>query len=109
MPFDTLVRHLLASEILQHRIIRANKCPLFLLLAPFIREEHGIECRLYFMQKESNVQDDDFCLGVTLQLSESTDIVGVVIQCLQLFAPLFMSMVENIRKELMQLPTQDFS
>ncbi|CAD6226990.1 unnamed protein product [Miscanthus lutarioriparius] len=109
MPFDSLIRHLLAGKILKHRIIRANKCPLFLLLAPFISDEHGIEGRLYFMQKDCNVLDDEFCLAVSLQLSESTDIVGVAIQCLQLFAPLFMSMVENIRKELMQLPTQDFS
>ena len=48
-------------------------------------------------------------ITVTLQLSESTDLVGVAIQCLQLFVPLFMSTVENIRKSLMQLPTQDFS
>jgi hypothetical protein len=42
MPFDPLIRHLLAGKILQHRIIRANKCPLFLQLAPFISAEHGI-------------------------------------------------------------------
>jgi hypothetical protein len=109
MPFDPLIRHLFAGKILQHRIIRANKCPLYLLLAPFISAEHGIEGRLYFMQKDHNVPDDNFCFTVTLQLSESTDIVGVAIQCLQLFVPLFMSTVENIRKSLMQLPTQDFS
>jgi hypothetical protein len=108
MAFDPLIRHLLAGKILQHRIIRANKCPLFLQLAPFISAEHGIEGRLYFVQKDRNVPDDDFCFNVTLQLSESTDIVGVAIQCLQLFAPLFMSTVENIRKSLMQLPTEDF-
>jgi hypothetical protein len=109
MTFDSLIRHLLAGKILKHRIIRANMCPLFLLLAPFISDKHGIEGRLYFMQKDCNVLDDDFCLTVSLQLSESTDIFGVAINCLQLFAPLFKSMVENIRKELMQLPTQDFS
>jgi hypothetical protein len=108
MPFDSLIRHLLAGKILKHRIIRANKCPLFLLLAPFISAEHGIEGRLYFMQKDSNVPDDDFYLIIALQLSESTDIVGVAIQCLELFDHLFKSTLENIRKELMQLQTQDF-
>jgi hypothetical protein len=108
MPFDPLIRHLLAGKILKHRIIRANKCPLFLLLAPFISEEHGIEGRFYFMQKDHNAPDDDFCLTVSLQISESTDIVGIAIQCLQLFSPLFKSMVEKVREELMQLPTQDF-
>jgi hypothetical protein len=109
MPFDPFVRHLLAGKILEHRIIREKKCPLFLVLAPFISAEHGIEGRLYFMQKDCNVPDDDFYLTVALQISESTDIVGVAIQCLQLFDHLFKSTVENIRKELMQLPTQDFS
>ncbi|CAD6221516.1 unnamed protein product [Miscanthus lutarioriparius] len=109
MPFDPLIRHLFAGKILQHRIIRANKCPLFLQLAPFFSAEHGIQGRLYFMQKDPNEPDDDFCFTVTLQLSESTDIVGVAIQCLHLFAPIFMSTVENIRKRLMQLPTEDFS
>ncbi|XP_066393162.1 uncharacterized protein [Miscanthus floridulus] len=109
MPFDPLVRHLLAGKILQHRIIRANKCPLFLLLAPFITADHGIEGRIYFIQKDCNASDDDFYLIIALQLSESTDIVGVAIQCLQLFDHLFKSTVENIRKELMQLPTEEFS
>ena len=109
MPFDPLTRHLLTGKILQHRIIRANNSPLFLLFAPFTTADHGIEGRLCFMQKDSNVPDDDFCLMIALQLSESTDIVGVAIQCLQLFDHLFKSTVENIRKELMQLPTQDFS
>ena len=76
MPFDPLIRHLLAGKILKHRIITANKCLLFLLLAPFISAEHGIEGRLFFVQKDPNVPDDDFCFTVTLQLSESTDIVG---------------------------------
>jgi len=55
MPFNPFNRHLLAGKILQHRIIRANKRPLFLLLAPFISAEHGIQGRLFFMQKDSKV------------------------------------------------------
>ncbi|XP_062189349.1 uncharacterized protein LOC133892527 [Phragmites australis] len=44
-----------------------------------------------------------------LQLSESTDILGIAIKCLQLFTPLFKSTVEIIRNKLIQLPTQDLS
>lgn len=109
MPFDPLIRHLLAGKILQHRIIRENKCALFLQLEPYINEGHGIEGKLFFMQKDGNAAGDVFCFTVTLQLSEATNIVGIAIKCLQLFAPLSKSVVENIRKELMQLPTQDFS
>jgi hypothetical protein len=78
------------------------------VLAPFISAEHRIEGRFYFTQNDHNAPDDNFFLTVWLQLSESTDIVGFAIQCLQLFAPLFKSTVENIRKELLQLPIQDF-
>uniref|UniRef100_A0A0D9WV27 Uncharacterized protein n=1 Tax=Leersia perrieri TaxID=77586 RepID=A0A0D9WV27_9ORYZ len=44
-----------------------------------------------------------------LQLSESTNIIGTTIKCSQLFSPYFKSIVETVRKELTQLPTQDFS
>ncbi|KAF8775041.1 hypothetical protein HU200_005092 [Digitaria exilis] len=109
MPLDPLVRHLLTGKKLQHRIIRANKCPLFLQLVPFITAEYGIEARLIFIQTDSSVPEDYFFLSIMLQLSESTDIVGTAIKCLQPFAPLFKSTVETIRKELMQLSTEDFS
>ncbi|CAO2189474.1 unnamed protein product [Urochloa humidicola] len=109
MPFDPLTRHLLTGKKLQHRIIRANKSPLFLQLVPYTTADYGIEARLIFIRKDSNASEDDFFLSVMLQLSESTDIVGTAIKCLQLYGPLFKSKVETIRKELMQLSTEDFS
>ena len=109
MPFDTLIRHLLTGKKLQHRIIRANKCPLFLQLVPFITAEYRIEARLIFIQTDGNVSEDDFFLSIMLQLSESTDIVGTAIKCLQPYAPIFKSTVETVRKELVQLATEDFS
>ena len=109
MPFHPLNRHLLAGKKLQHRIIQPNKSPLFLLLAPFTTSQYGIEARLVIIQKDGNVGEDGFLLTLMLQLSESTDIVGIAMKCLQLFAPLFKSTVETIRGKLMQLPTEDFS
>ncbi|RCV29719.1 hypothetical protein SEVIR_6G033214v4 [Setaria viridis] len=109
MPFDPLIMHLLACKKLQHRIIRANKCPLFLQLVPYITSDHGIEARLIFIRTDGNVSEDDFFLSLMLQLSESTDIVGTAIKCLQLYGPIFKSTVETITKELMQLPTEHFS
>jgi hypothetical protein len=45
-----------------------------------------------------------------LQISESTDIIGITIKCLQLLYTLhFKPAVESIRNELIQLPTQDLS
>jgi hypothetical protein len=109
MPFDPLIRHLLAGKKLQHIIIRANKCPLFLQLLPYITSDHRIEAKLIFIRTNGNASEDDFFLSLMIQLSESTDIVGTAIKCLQLYAPIFKSTVETIREELMQLSTKDFS
>ncbi|CAL5077993.1 unnamed protein product [Urochloa decumbens] len=110
MSFDPMVRHLLTGQILENEINRGDACTLFLLWVPFITEDHGIEASLVFMSKSgNNVPEDNFFLSVMLQISEATDIVGIVVKCLQLFEPLFNSTVENIRKELVQLPTQDLS
>jgi len=111
MPFDPLVRHLLNGKKLQHRIIQANRWPLFLQLVPYITSDYGIEAKFIFIQTDGNASEDDFFFSLMLQLSESTDIVGMAIQCLQLYAPLFnfKSAVETFRNKLLQLPTEDFS
>lgn len=51
---------------------------------------------------------NNFYFSIMLQLSESTDIVGFAVNCLQLFTRLFKPTVEIIRNRLMELPTQDF-
>ncbi|WVZ61669.1 hypothetical protein U9M48_011507 [Paspalum notatum var. saurae] len=109
MPFDHLVRHLLTGKKLQYITIQANRCPLILLLAPYVTEEYGVEARLMIMQKDDSSPEDDFFLTLMLQLSESTDIVGITIRCLQLYGPLFKPTVERIRRELVLLPSQDIS
>jgi len=111
MPFDPLVRHLLNGKKLQHRIIQANRRPLFLQLVPYITAEYGVEARFIFMQTDGNASEDDFFFSLMIQLSESTDILGIAIKCLQLYAPLFnfKSTVETIKSKLVQLPTEDFS
>nr|XP_034579647.1 uncharacterized protein LOC117843197 isoform X3 [Setaria viridis]TKW30198.1 hypothetical protein SEVIR_2G019800v2 [Setaria viridis] len=43
------------------------------------------------------------------ELSETIDIVGIAVKCLQLFAPHFKCNFQNIRNELTQLPNEDFS
>uniref|UniRef100_A0A804PSI0 Uncharacterized protein n=1 Tax=Zea mays TaxID=4577 RepID=A0A804PSI0_MAIZE len=48
-------------------------------------------------------------LGFMLRLSESTDILGVIIRCLQSVTPRLKPTAECVKRELIQLPTQDFS
>jgi len=110
VTFHSLVKHLFAGKELHHKIVRGKQYPSFLLwLVPFRTAEHGIEVSLIFIHKDSNALEGNFFFGIILQLSESTDIVGMAIKCLQLFPLHFKSTVEIIRKELMQLPIQVFS
>ena len=72
-----------------------------------LQTEHAIEATLLFIHKDGNTPKNNFVLIVVLQISESTDIVGIIIKCLQLFTPNFKPIVEIIKKELTQLPIQD--
>ena len=110
MPFKSLIRNLFAGMELQHKIVWGNEYPSYLLwLVPSITPDHGIEACLKFIHKDDNAPENNFFLGAMLQISESTDIVGTVVNCLQLFPLCFQPIIETIKKELTQLPTQDFS
>ena len=89
MPFNPLIRNLFTGKNLQHKISLGNECTFFLLWIPFSVTEHGIEASLFFLQKDGNAPENNFYFSVMLQLSESTDIVGIAVNCLQLFTPLF--------------------
>jgi len=109
MPFHSLVRNLFAGKELHHKIIRGDEKPSFQLwLIPFSTEEYGTEAVLIFNQNDGTPEGNIY-FSIAIQLSESTDIVGISIKCLQLFAPHFKCTVENIWKELTQLPTQCLS
>ncbi|WVZ61675.1 hypothetical protein U9M48_011512 [Paspalum notatum var. saurae] len=109
MPFNPITKNLFTGKRLQHKIDQGNEGAFFLLWLPFKTAEHGMEATLFFIQKNGNAPENNFYFSIMLQLSESTDIVGIAFKCLQLFTPLYKSKVENIRTKLMQLPTQDFS
>ena len=109
MPFDSLIRHLFEGKKLQQKIVTGNECPLFLLWVPFKSTEYGVDASLNFYQKDSYVPDANFSFCVTLQVSESIDIIGITVKCLQLFPPQLKTITEIIRRKVSQLPTLDFS
>lgn len=110
MPFNSLVKHLFAGKELHHRIVGENGSPSCLLwLVPYITAEHGVEACLKLVRKDGNAPENEFFFGVMLQISESTDMVGIVVKCLRLFPAHFQPIVETVKKELAQLPMQDFS
>jgi len=109
MPFNSLVKNLLAGKELHHKIIRGNKYPSVLLrLAPIHTSEYGKNVALTFDQYDGT-PEGNILFGLVIQLSESTDIFGITLRCLQFFAPHFKYNFENIRNELSQLLTQNFS
>lgn len=118
MPLASFARHLFAGKELQHRIVGGDeheeRHSSLLWLAPFVTEEHGTEACLVLIKKDRGGDTlgvgDSFFFSVILQLSESTDMVGTAVECLNLFPAHFQPAADTIRKELTQLPTtQDFS
>jgi hypothetical protein len=108
--FYSLVNKLFAGMELHHKIVGGNRHPSSQLwLEPFGSAEHRTEAHLIFMQTDDFVPMSNIYFSIVLQISESTDIVGIAIRCLQLFAPQFKCAVQNIIKELAQLPTQCLS
>uniref|UniRef100_I1Q7P8 Rx N-terminal domain-containing protein n=1 Tax=Oryza glaberrima TaxID=4538 RepID=I1Q7P8_ORYGL len=105
--FDPLIGHLLAGETLEY-MVQGNKQLLF-WIQPNNIAERGVQAMLLFVYNDGTASEGNFILGMLLQLSESTNIVGTIINGLQLFTPHFKSKTENVRKQLTLLPTQDFS
>ncbi|TKW30199.1 hypothetical protein SEVIR_2G019800v4 [Setaria viridis] len=109
MPFESLIKNLFAGKELHHKIVRGNEYPLFQLwLTPMHNPVHGIDVSLIFIQYDGT-PEGNICFNLVIQLSETIDIVGIAVKCLQLFAPHFKCNFQNIRNELTQLPNEDFS
>ncbi|CAN6181029.1 unnamed protein product [Urochloa humidicola] len=109
MPFDSLLKNLFAGKELHHKIVRGNKYPLIQLwLTPIRFSAHGTYVGLTLIQYDGTPEGNIF-FSMLVQLSESTDIFRIAVKCLKFFAPHFKCTFQNIRNELTQLPTQDFS
>uniref|UniRef100_A0A0E0KM29 Rx N-terminal domain-containing protein n=1 Tax=Oryza punctata TaxID=4537 RepID=A0A0E0KM29_ORYPU len=107
--FDPLIAHLFASKSLRYQILHDGSQYHFFSIRPMSFEERGLEAMLFFVYEDCKVPKNSFRLGFILRLSESTDIMGITVKCLQLVTPHFKSTVEIVIRELTQLPTQDFS
>ncbi|XP_066393723.1 uncharacterized protein [Miscanthus floridulus] len=109
MPYGPLIKNLFAGKEIHHKIVRGSQQPLCQLwLIPFSTAEQGTEVVLIFIKKDGTIEGNIF-FSMIVQLSESTNIVGIAVRSLQLFAPHVKFIVEKITNELTQLPTQDFS
>ena len=104
MPFGSLIKNLFAGKELHHKIVQGNNPSLQLWLTPFRTAEHGTEAVMVFIKKEGTAPQGNIYFSMIVQLSESTDIVGIAVKSLQLFTPHVKSTVENITKELTTYP-----
>ncbi|KAF8731333.1 hypothetical protein HU200_016388 [Digitaria exilis] len=110
ISFNSLVRKLFAGKELYHKIVQGNNhLSSELWLEPFGTTEHGTQAHLIFTKTDGSQRVGNIYFSIVLQISESTDIFGTAIKCLQLFAPHFKCTFENIQKDLTQLSTQCLS
>ncbi|KAL6660424.1 hypothetical protein ACP70R_001970 [Stipagrostis hirtigluma subsp. patula] len=108
MFFDPLIGHLLSGNTLRYQAFQGSKF-YHLLIRPTSFAGRGVEANVGFVCQDFKSPTNNFYLGFMLRLSESTDIFGVIIKCLQSVTPHFKFAAEGIKRELIQLPTQDFS
>jgi len=104
-----LVRHLFAGKYAHYQMLQHQgsmlKC---FSIRPMSFEERGLEATLLFIHEDCKAPKENFRLGLMLRLSQSTDVIGITVKCLQLLTPHFNSISEVVIRELTQLPTQDF-
>lgn len=114
MFMDPLIRHLLAGREINYELgsPRGSSHRQFFGIRPISFEERGVEAKLCYDYQDHKAREKSFRLGAMLRLSESTDIIGTIINCLQLVTakvPHFKPSAEAAIREITQLPTQDFS
>ncbi|KAL5215223.1 hypothetical protein ABZP36_004375 [Zizania latifolia] len=107
--FDPLIAHLFAGKSLRYQMWHHGCRYHHFAIRPTNFDERGLEAMLVFIYEDCKVLKNSFRLAFMLRLSESTDIMGITVKCLQLVTPHYRSTAEVVIKELTQLPTQDFS
>lgn len=107
--FDPLIGHIFAGKTLLYQALHPEGQYHYFSIRPMGFEERGLEAILSFMYEDCKVPMNSFWLGAVLRLSESTNIIGTIVKCLQVMTPHFKSTTDVVIKEITQLPTQDFS
>ncbi|RCV09304.1 hypothetical protein SEVIR_2G021700v4 [Setaria viridis] len=108
MFFNHLIGNLLRGKFLRYQAFQGSRF-YYLGIRPMSSPERGVEAMIGFVCQDFKDPTKGFRLGSILRLSESTDIFGVIIKCMQSFAPHFKFAAEGVKRELIQLPTQNFS
>ncbi|CAL5077081.1 unnamed protein product [Urochloa decumbens] len=82
---NPLVRHLLEGKMLEYEVVQRNLLCRFHIW-PISLEERGVEAELTYCYDNRKMPHKSFQLRLMLRLSESTDVIGIAIECLQSLA-----------------------
>ncbi|KAG2644413.1 hypothetical protein PVAP13_2KG203065 [Panicum virgatum] len=100
---NPLVRHLLEGRTLRYEMVQGSHLR-DIYIWPLCLENRGVEAELSYQYENCKMPGRNFHLRLWLRLSESTDIVGAAVKCLQFLALQFMLAAECAIGELTLLP-----
>uniref|UniRef100_A0A0D9VWD0 Uncharacterized protein n=1 Tax=Leersia perrieri TaxID=77586 RepID=A0A0D9VWD0_9ORYZ len=106
---DPLVGRLLAGETLDYVAARGKGRMCRLTVRPMSFEERGVEAFVGFTVQDFMAPARSFSVGFVMRLSESTDVLGIMIDCVRSSTSQFRVAGEEITRELAQLPTKDLT
>uniref|UniRef100_A0ACD5TFA0 Uncharacterized protein n=1 Tax=Avena sativa TaxID=4498 RepID=A0ACD5TFA0_AVESA len=105
--FTSILSELLQGKTLSYRLLQGSKT-YRLSIEPFHSQDNGVLALLYFCREDPDAPTDCFDVELLLRLSESTDIVGITIKCLQSLGPQFEPLASDATTgELTRLLAQD--
>ncbi|KAM0922648.1 hypothetical protein ACQ4PT_006113 [Festuca glaucescens] len=106
--FNPLIGDLLAGKTLRYQALQGTRYYI-LNMRPTRFAERGAEAMVLFAIQDFKEPAKSVHLRFVLRLSESSDIFGIIIKYLRSATPHFITAAEDVRRELIRLPTQDFS
>jgi hypothetical protein len=96
-----LVRRLFAErKTLIYRKVQAGQGRYLAVWPSCFQEERGVEALVWYLYTDHKRSEKSFFLGLLLRLSESTDIVGVAMKCMQSLASQFNLVADTAMGEL---------
>ncbi|KAM3197904.1 hypothetical protein ACQJBY_073153 [Aegilops geniculata] len=106
--FDPLIGHLLAGKTARYQALQGGRF-YYLGIRPTSFAERGVEAMVGFVLQDFRAPAKSFSSRFMLRLSESSDVLGIIARCMQAVTPHLKAAAEGFTRELVQLPTQDFS
>jgi hypothetical protein len=105
---NALVRKLLEGKTLEYKMVQGSILRRLHIQSMCVAGR-GVEATLEFLYEDRKTPIRNFSLMLMLRLSESTDIFGTAIRCLQSFTSSMQAVTEALVRELTQLPQQDIT